>query len=269
MNISVVIPSYNRYEQLKRALESVFAQSYEPKEIIVIDDGSTDNTSQIKNDFARIKYYHQENCGVSSARNLGIKESSYDWISFLDSDDEWHRDKLKLQVEFHRDNKDIFISYTNEIWIRDFKEVKIPKKYQKIGGHIFKECLSHCFIAPSSVMIHKKLFEDIGLFDGSLDVCEDYDLWIRISSRYEIGLIDEKLITKHGGAPDQLSIKYWGMDRFRCRSLEKILNKGGINSNLIKETLISKYRLLLKGAKKHNRLSDVKKYEYKIRILEC
>jgi len=101
-NISVIIPTYNRYEVLQRALNSVYSQTHKPKEIIVIDDGSTDNTSQIQNLFPQIKYYYQENSGVSSARNLGIKNSVSEWIAFLDSDDEWHEKKLKEHVELHK-----------------------------------------------------------------------------------------------------------------------------------------------------------------------
>ena len=119
MNISVVIPTYNRYEVLQRALNSVFAQTHPPYEIIVIDDGSTDTTQQIAQDFPNIKYFHQENRGVSSARNLGIEKSTQNWVAFLDSDDEWHKDKLKEQTLFHEENPDILMSYTDEIWIRD------------------------------------------------------------------------------------------------------------------------------------------------------
>ena len=268
MDISVVIPSYNRYEVLKRALESVYAQSHQAKEVIVIDDGSTDNTLQIKKDFPNIKYFYQDNNGVSSARNLGINKASYQWLAFLDSDDEWHQDKLKFQVEFHTNNEDILISYTDERWIRDNKEVKIPKKYQKVGGYIFDECLSHCFIAPSATIVHKNLLFETGLFDESLEVCEDYDLWLRVAHRNKIGLVNEKLITKHGGSEDQLSIKYWGMDRFRVLSLEKLLKQNISNSEPVIQTLVKKYTLLLKGAMKHNRDLEIQKYEDKLRILE-
>ncbi len=208
---------------MKRSLSSVFAQTHLPFEVIVIDDGSMDNTSNIKQDFPQIKYIYQQNSGVSSARNLGVKNSSSSWIAFLDSDDEWHPKKLKLQVEFHKNNPDIFMSYTDELWIREGSEVKVPKKYQKYGGEVFDKCLSHCIIAPSSVLIHKKLFNKFGVFDENLEVCEDYDLWLRIASFEKIGLVDEKLIIKYAGHEDQLSFKYWGMDRFRVKSLEKLL----------------------------------------------
>ena len=225
MDISVVIPTYNRYEFLKRALISVYAQTYKPKEVIVVDDGSTDNTLHIKKDFPKIIYIYQENNGVSSARNRGIKTSTCSYITFLDSDDEWLEDKLALHVEYHKLNPNILMTYTDETWIRDGFKVKIPKKFKKLSKDIFKENLEYCNIAPSSVCLHVELLDDVGLFDEALEVCEDYDLWLRILVKFEVGLIDEKLIKKYAGHVDQLSFKHWGMDRFRVISLEKLLKQ--------------------------------------------
>ncbi len=269
MDISVIIPTYNRYEVLQRALRSVYAQSYPPKEVIVVDDGSNDQTSEIQEEFPSIKYIYQHNGGVSSARNTGIEQSSCEWLTFLDSDDIWHREKLREQVKFHQANKNIYISYTDEKWIRNDKIVNLPKKYAKHGGMIFQKCLSHCIIAPSSVIIHRSVLDDVGLFDESLEVCEDYDLWLRIASMYEIGLLDKKLITKYGGGEDQLSMKHWGMDRFRVRALEKLFFQTTSDKNfLLRDTLVHKYRLLLKGAQKYDKISEVKYYEEKIDYYE-
>ena len=269
MKISVVIPTYNRYKVLKRALKSVFAQTHSPFEVIVVDDGSTDTTEQITQDFPNIKYFYQENKGVSSARNLGIEKVTSNWIAFLDSDDEFHVDKLKEQTVFHKENPDILMSYTDELWIRDNIEVKIPKKFRKFGGEIFQECLSHCIIAPSATLIHKELLNRVGVFDENLEVCEDYDLWLRIAKNHQIGLIDKKLITKYAGHEDQLSFKYWGMDRFRVKSLEKLLKSNTENRIItLKNELIKKYTLLLKGALKHDRFRDINIYEKRLRELK-
>ncbi|PNV81995.1 MAG: glycosyl transferase [Sulfurimonas sp.] len=266
MEISVVIPAYNRYKVLQRALSSVYSQTLKPKEVIVIDDGSTDKTSQIKNLFPQIKYFYQKNSGVSSARNLGIKESTCEWIAFLDSDDEWHEDKLAHHAEFHKNFPDIRMSYTDEKWIRDGDEVKMPKKFCKYGGYIFMECLSHCIIAPSAALMHKEIFADVGEFDESLEVCEDYDMWLRVTCRYEIGLIDKKLITKYGGCDDKLSVKHWGMDRFRVRALERVLDLelSKDKKEAVLKTLVQKYSLLLKGAIKYDRIIDSNEYKIKI-----
>ena len=268
MNITVVIPTYNRYEFLKQALKSVYAQSYKVKEIIVIDDGSTDNTPQIVQDFPTITYIHQANGGVSSARNLGIKNASYKWIAFLDSDDEWCDKKIEDQVAFHKQDSNILISYTDEIWIRDGNNVKIPKKFRKQGIDAFLENISFCNIAPSSVLIHKSIFESVGVFDETLEVCEDYDLWLRIGLKYNIALIDKKLIRKYAGHEDQLSFKHWGMDRFRVVTLEKLLEKRDNSSKdkyqEIEKELLKKYTLLLKGAIKYEREDDINIYKEKI-----
>lgn len=293
MEITVIIPTYNRYTLLQRALASVFAQTYFPKEIIVIDDGSYDETFSIQNDFPNVKYIYQENSGVSSARNRGIEEAECEWVAFLDSDDEWCEEKLRHQVAFHRQTPDILMSYTDEVWIRDGKEVKIPKKFQKIGCNIFLENLSYCNIAPSSVLLHKKVLHKVGFFDEALEVCEDYDLWLRIALEFEIAFLDRKLVKKYAGHKDQLSFKYWGMDRFRVLALEKLSGvvseipdragndrakvpsssglprgSGFHTKELIKKELIKKYTLLLKGAKKYGKIQDIQLYENKLEQLK-
>jgi glycosyltransferase involved in cell wall biosynthesis len=271
MQISVIIPTYNRYELLKRALTSVYAQTFQPAEVIVVDDGSSDATYNIKNDFPNIIYIRQENKGVSNARNVGIKQASCQWMAFLDSDDEFHADKLQKQVDFHTKNPNIFMSYTDEIWVHDGVQRKIPKKFQKIGKDVFLENLSYCNIAPSSVMLHKKVLKKVGLFDEEMEICEDYDLWLRIAIEFDIALISKKLIKKYAGHEDQLSFKHWGMDRFRVRSLEKLLEIIDASSFkkeafIIKE-LMQKYELLLKGAIKHDKTVEIALYEKKLTFL--
>lgn len=266
MDISVVIPTYDRYELLQRALKSVYAQTYMPKEVIVVDDGSQDDTSYIQKDFPNIIYVYQKNRGVSFARNRGIQKANGEWIAFLDSDDEWDSKKLALHVEYHQKHPTIFMSYTDEKWIRENKEIKVPKKYQKYEGHIFEKCLSHCIIAPSSAFIHRSILNDVGLFDETLEVCEDYDLWLRVTCRYEVGLIREKLITKYAGHEGQLSFKHWGMDRYRVQALEKLL--GSKEKEIVKRTLLEKYSILLKSALKYDRIAQIKEYKEKIKEYE-
>jgi len=261
LDISVIIPTYNRYELLKRAISSVLSQTYLAKEIIVVDDGSNDTTSQIQNDFPSVKYIYQKNSGVSCARNLGIKKAKYEWLTFLDSDDEWLENKLEEQVKFHQQNRDILMSYTDEIWIRDGVAVTIPKKFTKIAKDIFKENLSYCNIAPSSVIIHKTLLDKVGFFDEDLEVCEDYDLWLRIALSHTVGLVNKKLIKKYAGHENQLSFKHFGMDRFRIMTLEKILpHANKKQKKIIKKELIQKYKLLLKGSVKYDKISDINLY---------
>jgi len=270
LGISVIIPTYNRYELLKRAISSVLAQTYLAEEIIVVDDGSNDTTSQIQNDFPSVKYIYQKNSGVSCARNLGIKKAKYEWLAFLDSDDEWLESKLAEQIEFHQQNRDILMSYTDEIWIRDGVAMTIPKKFIKIAKDLFKENLSYCNIAPSSTMIHKKLLDKVGLFDENLEVCEDYDLWLRITLNHTVGLVNKKLIKKYAGHDNQLSFKHFAMDRFRVITLEKILpHANKKQKEIIKEELIKKYKLLLKGSVKYDKISQIEFYTNKMIMFEA
>ncbi len=185
------------------------------------------------------------------------------WLCFLDSDDTWEREKLAKQVAFHKRNRDILISYTDETWIRDGYHVKLPKKFAKSHDNLYERSLSHCIIAPSSVMIEKKLFDSVGGFDESLEVCEDYDLWLRLMKEHAIGLVNEPLINKYGGHKDQLSFKYWGMDRFRIRSLEALHVRYKDDEKLL-HVMIEKYNLLLKGAQKHERFDDAFHYEQRL-----
>ncbi|MBN2816778.1 MAG: glycosyltransferase family 2 protein [Campylobacterales bacterium] len=224
MLVSVIIPTYNRYTLLQRAIRSLLEQTHQVAEVIVVDDGSTDNTAQIQKDFPYIRYIYQENSGVAAARNRGIELAQHKWIAFLDSDDEWHSEKLERQVLLHRNNPDILFSYTAELWLRNNTQVKIPKKYKKIGQNIFVENLSYCNIAPSSVLLHRSILERVGFFDDSFRVCEDYELWLRILSVYEAGLINEPLIHKHAGHDLQLGFSK-NMETLRIRALEKLLHK--------------------------------------------
>ncbi len=242
--MSIVIPTYNRYQLTRRAILSVLNQTYKEYEIIVVDDGSGDKTKGLKDEFD-IKYIYQPNCGVSSARNRGIKAAQGEWIAFLDSDDEWMEDKLQKQMEFFEKNPSVKFCHTEEKWIKEGREVKYPKRLQKPSDQCFYDNLKTCKIAPSSVMLHKSILKDVGLFDESKKVCEDYDLWLRISKKYEIGLIKEKLITKYAGN-DQLSKTIKFIDLHHIYSLLKFKE-----DKKVKEIIEKKLNILEKGAKKH------------------
>ncbi len=264
MDVAVIIPAYNRVATIGRAVESVLEQSLLPQEIIVVDDGSTDATSEAVKMYDGVTLLRQKNMGVSAARNNGVMMADSAWIAFLDSDDVWHRDKLKKQTAFHQKRSDLFISYTDEQWIRNGVHVNIPKKFSKSSDNLYERSLEQCIIAPSSVLMHKELFHELGGFDESLEVCEDYDLWLRVLKQCHFGFLNEKLITKYGGHDDQLSMKYWGMDRFRVRSLEQ-LHVNYPDDRFIVNTLIDKYTLLLSGAEKHRRSEAAHHYTQRLR----
>ena len=264
MLISVIIPTYNRRDLLKRALLSVFAQSLLPTEVIVIDDGSTDGTAlMIATDFPTVRYYRQVNAGVSSARNLGIDLAKANWLAFLDADDEWLPDKLSLQTKALVANFESRICHTEEQWIRNGIRVNPAKKYAKTGGWIFTDCLPLCAISPSTVIIHRSVFEAVGGFDTNFPVCEDYELWLRISASYPVLLIAEPQIKKYGGHDDQLSHKYWGMDRFRIKALKKSIDSGQLcqeNQQSATRFLLTKAQIYLDGAIKREKTEEADDY---------
>ncbi|GFO77370.1 hypothetical protein BPLS_P5768 [Bathymodiolus platifrons methanotrophic gill symbiont] len=265
MKISLIIPSYNRGTLLRRALVSVLEQSRPPDEIIVVDDGSTDNTAQVlKQEFPQVKVIVQINQGISAARNTGIRQAKGNWIAFLDSDDTWLAEKLAIQVRALQQSPDTKVCHTEEIWIRNGTRVNAMNKHKKTGGWIFKQCLPLCAMSPSSIMIHCSVFDDVGLFDESLPACEDYDLWLRISAKYPVLFIEQPLINKYGGHEDQLSQKYWGMDRFRIQALEKIIAQSDIseeNKQNATQMLLKKARIFRNGALKRDKTESAQHYQ--------
>jgi glycosyltransferase involved in cell wall biosynthesis len=259
--ISVIITTFNRIKVLERAILSVQEQTQPADEIIVIDDGSTDGTDRlIATKYPDIKYVWQENSGISQARNQGILRSTNDWIAFLDSDDAWLPKKIENQAKALQTTVDYLICHTNEIWIRNGKRVNPMKKHEKFGGHIFQKCLPLCIISPSSVIIHRTIFDRFGTFDESLPVCEDYDLWLRICAFIPVLFLREPQIMKYGGHRDQLSRKYWGMDRFRIIALEKIINSPDLSADKKRSALImilDKIGIFINGARKRGNDQDV------------
>ncbi len=246
MKVSVIIPTYNRATLVTRAIRSVLDQEEPADEIIVIDDGSTDETSQVLKTFGdAIRLVRRKNGGVSAARNSGIAQARYPWIAFLDSDDVWHPRKLALQKAFHQENPSLRWSHTNEAWIRNGKSVKQRAHHAKVKGAAFYEMLDFCKIAPSTVMLHETVFKEAGMFDETLPVCEDYDLWLRILRRYPVGLVEAVLTTKYAGHP-QLSFSSYILDRYRVEALLKHLPDKCVEAEIAK-----KIAVLEKGAKKH------------------
>ena len=260
-----MIPSFNRVVLLQRAIYSVYAQTRMPDEIIVIDDGSTDGTEiMVKTEFPSVDYYYQENAGVSAARNQGIRSSTAEWLAFLDSDDEWLPEKLEQQEILLTQSPNQKICHSEEIWIRNGKRVNAMNKHGKAGGWIFQRCLPLCVMSPSSIIIHRDVFNELGCFDESLPACEDYDLWLRITARYPVLFIAQPLIIKYGGHEDQLSAKYWGMDRFRIQSLNKILTDAPLTDSdraAAITMLKRKAEIFSKGARKRGKIQDAEYYQ--------
>jgi glycosyltransferase involved in cell wall biosynthesis len=262
--VSVILPTYNRGWILTEAIDSVLAQDYKEYELIVVDDGSTDNTREILDTYGQdILVLRQANKGVSAARNRGIAESGGQLVAFLDSDDLWLPRKLSRQVDYFNLNPDAVINQTEEIWMRNGVRVNPKDRHRKPSGMIFERSLGLCLVSPSAVMIQKTLFDAVGAFDENLPACEDYDLWLRISCRYPVHLIDTPLIIKRGGHGDQLS-KAPGLDRFRIQSLEKIIESGRLTetqNHAAACILRDKCAIYAGGCRKRGREADATYYE--------
>jgi glycosyltransferase involved in cell wall biosynthesis len=258
--ISVIIPTYNRRGFLLQAVESVFKQTFADYELLVIDDGSTDGTGESLKPFKnKLVYLYQENRGVSAARNSGLQAACGEWIAFLDSDDWWQPNKLETQMRFFSEHPQAAVCQTDEIWIRRGRRVNPQKKHRKFSGEIFAPSLIRCLVSPSAVMIKRSLFDAVGFFDESLPACEDYDLWLRISCKHPIYLLQEPLVIKRGGHSDQLSRMIPVLDQYRIKSLVKLLDSGRCSPaqrKMVCKELKAKCRIVGLGCLKRGRQEE-------------
>jgi glycosyltransferase involved in cell wall biosynthesis len=273
--LSVIIPFFNRKEMLLRAIQSVLLQTIISKEkyiieLVLVDDGSMDGSAleaqrfleekAVPEYYGKFTYqiYTQPHSGVSAARNLGVSQSNGEWIFFLDSDDEWDSQKMEIQMNFHEKNPEFLISQTEEIWIRNGVFVNPHNKHRKMDGFIFEQSLMQCMITPSSVCIKNTLWKETGGMDEELPACEDYDLWLSISAKVPIALLDGKLLKRYAGHNDQLSFRYNVMDRFRIYSMiKRRFEFSAKQKSKTKEVLISKLEILIQGRIKRKKDSKV------------
>ena len=265
VRVSAIIPTQNRPAFLREALASVCAQTYRNVEIVVVDDGSAPAaraaTQRVITEFARgqdlpVRCIVQPHRGVSAARNRGVRASRGALLAFLDSDDVWLPDKLARQVALFDAQPRTRICQTEEIWLRRGVRVNPRAVHRKPDGDVFFASLARCVVSPSAVMLRRALFERVGGFDEALPACEDYDLWLRIAVNEPVPLIDVPLVLKRGGHDDQLSRRYWGMDRFRIVALRKLLDSGWLSDPrrwATLDMLHAKCRILAQGARKRGK----------------
>lgn len=262
--VSVIIPTYNRSALVCEAIDSVLAQDYWPVEVIVIDDGSTDDTAERLAAYGdRIFCIAQPNRGVSAARNAGIALARGEYLAFLDSDDLWEKNKLSAQMVFFRDHPEAQICQCEEIWIRNGKRVNPMNKHKKPSGMMFEPSLHLCLVSPSAVIIRRSLLEEVGVFDETLLACEDYDLWLRIGCRWPIYTTADRHVIKRGGHEDQLS-RAPGLDRFRIKSLAALLDSGVLTNDQARQTrevLMDKCRIYAQGCRKRGKIEEAAVYE--------
>jgi glycosyltransferase involved in cell wall biosynthesis len=252
---SVIIPTYNRRAMVREAIDSVLAQSFQNFELIIIDDGSTDETCEdlerIEKDHAgKVRVEHIAHSGPAAARNRGVALARAPMVAFLDSDDLWAPTKLERQIAFMRANAACAISQTGEIWIRSGCRVNPGRRHRKRAGDIFVDSLRTCLISMSATMMRTDLFRALGGFDEIMAAAEDYDLWLRIMIDHEAGLLDEPLVTRRGGRPDQTSAATPALDRFRVLALMKLLTDERLSPqrrSAVVEVLTEKCRIYAGG----------------------
>jgi len=265
MRISVVIPSYNRCHTLARALCSVYAQTAAVDEVILVDDGSSDDSAaMVAREFPRVRLIRQANRGVSAARNRGIRAARHEWIALLDSDDCWLPHKIETLRAAADADPGYVLYHSDEIWIRHGLRVNPMRKHRKSGGWIFAQCLPLCAISPSTVVLQKAALLELGLFDENLPACEDYDLWLRLCHRHPVHYTDQALVTRYGGHDDQLSRRYPAMDRFRARALHRLLLSEALQPGdfaAARRMLLRKLEILLQGARKHGNAALLDEFE--------
>lgn len=235
--VSVVIPTYNRAHLISRAIKSVLDQTYKDLEIIVVDDGSTDNTEKIIKSFqdGRIRYIqHNKNKGASAARNTGIKASKGEYIAFQDSDDEWFPDKLEQQIKaFDNASPKVGVIYSGFYRIEDDKKTYIPgDNIVQKEGDIHNELLKGNFVGTPAVLIKKECFENIKYFDENIPAFEDWELWIELSKHYLFKYINKPLLRSYS-TPNSVNLNSKNLLKAREIIIATHLNDFNKNKNLL------------------------------------
>jgi len=265
--VSIIIPTYNRMFYLESAIDSVRGQNFTQFGIIVVDDGSNDGTADHVRELRepkKLKYMKIPHSGFpGKVRNAGAREARGEYLAFLDSDDLWKPEKLARQVVFFKEHPDIRICHTREIWQRGETIVSQAGQRHKRSGDIFTDALKKCIIGPSTVMMRRELFEELGGFREDLEIAEDYELWLRITAKYPVGYIDEPLVIKRGGHSDQLSEKYGQIEIFRIKALLLNLEAGtflGDRRDLAARELARKCRVYANGCEKRGKSEEAWRY---------
>ncbi len=264
-NCSVIIPTFNRSQMLLEAVQSVLKQTLLPKEILVIDDGSSEPLGPLVAEIGSplIRYIKQSHTGMAGqVRNVGVSQSTGEWVSFLDSDDLWYPEKLARTAATITSETPPLI-HCKERWIRCGSEVSQRKQKHQRRGDIFSDCLKKCIIGPSTVTMKRDVYENLGGFREDLEIAEDYEFWLRYCNMYAVEYIDEPLVEKRAGDWDQLSEKYNEIEIFRIRGLRDLVDRGVFyvgNQLLAKDELVRKCEIHSKGAEKRGLFAKAEEF---------
>lgn len=273
--VDVIIPTYNRNQLTQEAIASVLAQSFSDFQIFVADDSSSPPfyLTQETND-SRVKIIRlPKNSGPAAARNFAARQGSSPYIAFLDSDDLWHRDKLKMQLQFLQNNKSFQWIHTNELWYKDDVLLKQKTRHKKQGGFFLERLFKLCLISPSAVLMSRLLFEQSGGFAEQFFVAEDYEYWLRLNFKNEIAYLTEPLTIKRAGKWKQLSSQI-EIDRFRVLALHKFYRENKNDTNFYqffeswKKEILYKTEILMKGAEKYHKEQRAIRYRQWLQVFQ-
>lgn len=246
VKVSVIVPTYNRASLIARAVDSILAQTFKDFEVIIIDDGSKDNTKEVLKPYeGKIKYIYQNNGGISKARNRGIQESSGTYIAFLDSDDYWAPEKLAVQAKVLDENRNVGIVYARMPIVNEHGDI-LGMKPNGVSGKNFQELLRVWGDLPtSSVMTRRECFDRVGVFDDDLPPMEDIDMWLRIAHSYELYEVEGKVLAyywrhDHQITQDQIKV-YSGLVKIHAKIL-RIFDD--VPKELITKKLVSNQYIL-------------------------
>jgi len=280
ITFSVVIPLYNKENHINRAVDSVLNQSYQQFEIIVVDDGSTDDgASYVENyEDSRVKLIKQKNKGVSAARNKGIKNAKYDFIGLLDADDAWKKDFLKeitLLIKDYPDNAvyaTSYESYFDEENINKTKFSDMDDKFRGVVDNYFKYSLNGSLISASSVVIKKEIFNKVGFFDELLTRGEDLDMWFRIVLDSDLVFINKVLAIYYKNADNRACEKFFPFKKSFIRKMINNIDYYKLNNNkhnikYIDNLLVSKAKSLILLGEKQKVRDIIKNIDNKFILL--
>ena len=265
--VSVVIPTYNRAALLCEAIASVLAQSYAARELIVVDDGSTDATAARLRSFRDLRIVRRDHTGMpGGARNAGARVARGEYLAFLDSDDLWLPHKLAVQVAAATAAGDAII-HTRERWLRDGRVVSQRGQRHRRSGDLFADSLRKCIIGPSTVLLRREVFEAAGGFREDLEIGEDYELWLRLTARHPVGYVERESVIKRAGHGDQLSERYGHIELFRLRALRDLLERADRRHFTPPQRaaaateLARKARIYAVGCRKRGRTAEAARYD--------
>ena len=197
--VSVVIPAYNAERFIGEAINSVLEQTYRDFEVIVVDDGSADETAEVVKAYDEVRYLYKENGGTASARNRGIEASCGRYVAFLDADNLWEPAKLEAQMALFERRPSLVWSYTDSLLVDERKEQPVYRKSQLVGrpeGDVLERLIHGNFMPPSTVVVAREVLEEMGGFDESHlhRISEGWELWTRIAARYPVGYVHRPLV---------------------------------------------------------------------------